>query len=1071
MLSNRRRSRVVTAALAMVLVGTGMPAASAEIAAGPPTPDGGRSRTTHLITGDTVVVSGMNAVITPAPGRERVSAEIRTYDGRISVIPRDARPLIDSGRIDPRLFDVTGLIEAGYTDDRDLGLIVTDGGSPSARGADGVRTARELPLVDGAALRAPVNALSGLWRRVLDSRSDEGRIWLDGIRRPSLDRSVAQIGAPSVWQAGFDGKGVKVAVLDTGIDRNHPDVAGQIVARHNFAGGDDRDVVGHGTHVASTIAGTGAASNGRYRGVAPGASLLDGRVCESMGCAESAILAGMNWAGEQGARIINLSLGSPDTPGTDPLEQAVNTLTEKYGTLVVAAAGNDGPEAATLSSPASASTALAVGAVDKSDELASFSSRGPSAESGAFKPEITAPGVDITAARSRDTADGAPAADYQAMSGTSMATPHVVGAAALLAQRDPKATPADLKNRLISSAVPNKSLSPHQQGFGRVDVAKALTQTVLSGPGIEFGTHQWPHTDDVAVRRPLTYRNAGSAPVTLALEHSASGPDGAPSPAGMFELSARTVTVPAGGTASVDLIADTRVAGRDGVHSGRVTATADDMRINTPFAVHRETESYDLTLVGLNLDGGETPTYLHLVGLEGQTDRSFVASQKTTIRVAKGDYSLVAMPAADDVLAFMTASRLRIDRDQTLTADSRQARPVSIQTSDERARALSSSVRAMIDRDGRSDVGIGAFTASEPLPRVGSLGTPSTHPKYHAALSTVMVDDLQAPTRFQHLAWGFPGAIPNGFDRTVSDAELATIQYERTGHGAETDFSLSGWLPGPDFTVNTSAPVGLRWERQVNEDEHIRWSGLHTQVAEGRVLGTLSSQSERYQAGGRYTERWNNAVFGPWWTGEDTPMAHIGDRFVVIPQLFGDGSGHTGSHGGRGRTVIHRDDALIADVPNSFAVVKVAPGSGRYRVAVEAEREPEMILSPRVNASWSFDLDQGTPFKARVPQVWSVRLQPELSPENTAPAGARMTMPAYTSLPGAAAHAEVDRLTVDYSTDDGRTWRPAEVHYEDGDWWVEFSNPDSGFVSLRSNLTDSSGNTAEQTIIRAYQIA
>jgi subtilisin family serine protease len=126
--------------------------------------------------------------------------------------------------------------------------------------------------------------------------------------------------------------------------------------------------------VASTIAGSGAASEGRYRGVAPDAALLDAKACVGRFCAESAVLAGMQWVADQGAKVVNLSLGGQDTPDVDVLEQGVRTLTERYGALFVVAAGNDGADR-TVGSPASADAALAVGAVDKSDVLAVFSSR------------------------------------------------------------------------------------------------------------------------------------------------------------------------------------------------------------------------------------------------------------------------------------------------------------------------------------------------------------------------------------------------------------------------------------------------------------------------------------------------------------------------------------------------------------------------------------------------------------------------------------------------------------------------------------------------------------------------
>ncbi|MFM9442669.1 S8 family peptidase [Streptomyces acidiscabies] len=289
-----------------------------------------------------------------------------------------------------------------------------------------------------------------------DAHRERGveKIWLDGKAEAALDRSTSQIGAPRAWAVGYDGKGVKVAVLDTGVDGTHPDLRGRVDAAKNFSeAADTVDRVGHGTHVAATVAGSGAHSGGKYKGVAPGARLISAKVLDDTGFgADSGIIAGAQWAVAQGAKVINLSLGSPDSPGDNPLEQAVNELSASSGALFVIAAG-------TVGSPGSAAAALTVGAVDRTDAMADFSSRGPTAD-GALKPDLTAPGVGIVAAKAAEGTEGDPAADgYVSMSGTSMATPHVAGAAAILAQRHPDWTGERIKAALTASAEPTPGLS------------------------------------------------------------------------------------------------------------------------------------------------------------------------------------------------------------------------------------------------------------------------------------------------------------------------------------------------------------------------------------------------------------------------------------------------------------------------------------------------------------------------------------------------------------------------------------------------------------------------------------
>lgn len=206
----------------------------------------------------------------------------------------------------------------------------------------------------------------------------------------------------------------------------------------------------------------------------------------------------MEWAAtEAGADIVNMSLGGEDGPGTDPVEEAVNQLTEPTGTLFVVPAGNNGSGRGTVNSPGTADAALTVGAVDRDDRLASFSSRGPRQDDDAIKPDITAPRVSIVAARAEGTSMGRPEGDdYTAASGTSMGTPHVAGAAALLTQRyelrHVSLSPGGLKAALMSTAEPADGAGVHDSlssGCADVDGVQAPSTgpsapTTRSAPSI-----------------------------------------------------------------------------------------------------------------------------------------------------------------------------------------------------------------------------------------------------------------------------------------------------------------------------------------------------------------------------------------------------------------------------------------------------------------------------------------------------------------------------------------------------------------------------------------------------------
>lgn len=343
-----------------------------------------------------------------------------------------------------------------------------------SRVADGVLIGREYELVPARALLGPAQRL-----RELAEDPDVEEIWEDLPVHVMLDVSVPHVRAPQLWNLGFDGQGIRVAVVDTGIDPEHPDFEERIVAVKDFtdANGEGRDGHGHGTHVASIIAGSGAASGGKYVGVAPGAELLVAKVLRDDGSGmTSDVMAGVEWAVQQGAQVINLSLGADvQCDGTDAMSAICDAAVDQ-GVVVCVAAGNAGPAAGTVGSPGCARKVITVGATTDRDEVTSFSSRGPTAD-GRVKPDICFPGHLIVAARARGTAMGTPVdAFYTSASGTSMATPHASGAAALLLQAYPGLGPAEVKGRLMAAAV-DLGLDPNTQGSGRADILAAYQYT------------------------------------------------------------------------------------------------------------------------------------------------------------------------------------------------------------------------------------------------------------------------------------------------------------------------------------------------------------------------------------------------------------------------------------------------------------------------------------------------------------------------------------------------------------------------------------------------------------------
>ena len=414
-------------------------------------------------------------------------------------------------------------------------------------------------LINGIAGGATPSAI----KRLSESDSVD-EIYLDNsthISAPATNASGSVVISPAkyvnadkLWAKGVDGRGITVAVIDSGIDKNHPDLEGKIVGEKNFV--DDEisadDLLGHGTMVAGIIAGSGAASGGKYKGIAPGASLLNVKVIDSSGDGKlSDIIAGIEWAIYNGANVLSLSLGGLNVGESNPpLTLAADNAMDE-GVVVCAAAGNrngtsimqsineadplkDIPEevftkaspgiasatqmdlsqigrnanrnvflvgvvllplpASLIDSPGDGVRVITVGASDYLGHVANFSGSGPTRD-GRIKPDILGPGVDVVSAVPPGLEKPYYLDIYYAReSGTSLSTPVAAGVTALLLQAQKNLTPAGVKAALIGGA---KSLNntlgeryeDYYQGSGLIDALASYES--LSNDLCEVEPNEW----------------------------------------------------------------------------------------------------------------------------------------------------------------------------------------------------------------------------------------------------------------------------------------------------------------------------------------------------------------------------------------------------------------------------------------------------------------------------------------------------------------------------------------------------------------------------------------------------
>lgn len=351
----------------------------------------------------------------------------------------------------------------------------------------GCKVKQELHLINSFTSKVSAKSLEKLVKT-------EGvkKVWLDGKITAFLDVAAPAVKATAPWSRSITGKGIGVAVIDTGIYK-HPDLSGRIVGFKDFIKNKTSayDDNGHGTHVAGDIASNGSRSASLYKGTAPEANLIGVKVLDKNGSGSlSTVIQGIQWCisnrEKLGIRVINLSLGSTALQSyhDDPVCLAVENAWAN-GIVVCAAAGNAGPGSGTVCSPGIDPKIITVGAIDdknslnfKNYKIASYSSRGPTIDN-LIKPDVVCPGTNIISLRSPNStldkqySQGRVASDYFSLSGTSMATPICAGIAALMLEANGTLTPDEVKKILMETTRPLPNMAENIQGKGLVDADRS----------------------------------------------------------------------------------------------------------------------------------------------------------------------------------------------------------------------------------------------------------------------------------------------------------------------------------------------------------------------------------------------------------------------------------------------------------------------------------------------------------------------------------------------------------------------------------------------------------------------
>ncbi|HYZ30115.1 MAG TPA: S8 family serine peptidase [Thermoleophilaceae bacterium] len=519
------------------------------------------------------VTPRLEEALRSARAGQHVAVVATLRDQPVVAAPPAASPAARVRTIVTRLRDAASLSQTSIL--RALAGLARDG-----------RVDRVEPLwiTDAIALRGDAAAV-----RELAARRDVALVDLDvadvrpadtGTTTTTSEANVALTNAPALWDAGFTGQGAVVASLDTGVDVSHPDLAA------SWRGGSNSwfdpngehpatptDVSGHGTQTMGVIA--GGAAGGSAIGMAPGARWIAAKIFNDRGVATtSGIHKSFQWvldpdgnpATADAATVVNNSW-TANSAGCDLTYEPDLRSLRAAGIVPVFAAGNLGPGSATDTSPGNNPDAFAVGATDVFDQIASFSSRGPSGcgEPGpAIFPELVAPGVSI---RTADLYQ-----DWIRVTGTSMAAPHAAGALALLASAYPGAAADRQASALEAGAIDlGAAGADNDVGYGRLDVARAL-EWLRTAP--DFSVDAAPASVSTVAGGTVAYTinvrpiNGFTADVAL----SVSGLD--PSQATMT----MSPSVVAGGNGSAQLTVKTATALAPGTYPLSVTATSGSLK-------------------------------------------------------------------------------------------------------------------------------------------------------------------------------------------------------------------------------------------------------------------------------------------------------------------------------------------------------------------------------------------------------------------------------------------------------------------------------------------------------------
>lgn len=1063
-----------------------------------------------LITGDIVLVSvssdGRESfAVQPVDQKEEFFSFKRGNDTYI--VPSSA-PL---EKLDLNLFNIDYLLREKYYGLAYFPVLVS---SDSASNAQSVvsdakisgSVTRVFKTIPAFAARPKIAEVRALYQNLV-VKPEVKKIWLDKVNHASLNESVPLIGAPTVWATGYDGTGVKIAILDTGIDSTHPDVSGRIVAATDFTDdGTTDDLYGHGTHVAVIAAGNGAASGGKFKGVAPGASLMNVKVLDRYGFGyDSWIISGIEYATDNGANLISMSLGGGPSDGNDPLSLAVDAAVNS-GVVVSVAAGNAGASGYfTVSTPGAARQAITVGASDKSNILASFSGLGPTLDFR-VKPDVLAPGVSIISGHAANggfssipNPPGQPSSGppnyppyYTSLSGTSMATPHVSGLIALIKQKNPTWKPAFVKDALINTAMQLNSYNVYQQGGGRVYAPDAVQTTMLMDPGsYSFGALSAGLTSaysDFAV-----YNFGGStltvSSLSIALVDVVTGITYSSS----VTLNVTSLSVPSGSSKGVRLTINLQSVPVS-LYSGLMIATPTvGKAIHSVFGFAKLNQ---LQVTKVDLDGvpavgdwvyvfkKSTSSQLQwaLSNAVGYTD----SGGKFTAYVGGGDHTLVSFGGQTfgkkGIEVLTIADTVPIVASPTsVTLDERTTNTVAFDMNKAGLLLASSAVQLYYI--------VGSwwqwlwFYSILQYPSASTFRVSSTamNATFHYSYFPSSAYDLGNPSNVNSPEWydllyassGITGSTNYQADYSTIVQKSSTYSVNLSPKIGANRFSL---VYTKQFDVNGMTPswyanIAMNWQMTLPQArvEYVSPNTYYDQYLQkvsdlpGKMTPSIyyGGPWESWGVGQKVSEVWNSALSTNLYGYTDPSNGYV----EFYGHAFKDSYRHNFAEYDRYPagtiTILKGAQTLVSNqqIGDSYDYWFYT-GAGTYTVNIDGTNN--QALSMHTTASFTLNVPSA------LGDVYAplILFRPQGLDLNNSISAGNVVLDIGVADPYVATTA-----TLQYSIDDGVTWNSLTLVPIGANWYSgNLGSLQSAYVSLKSTASDTAGNTVSQTTIRAFRV-